>query len=54
MPQLDLTWFFFNFLIAWILVLLVLSVLYHQNWSSETDQEQHTNQDSSHNNQWRW
>nr|YP_010118233.1 ATP synthase F0 subunit 8 [Stichopus chloronotus]QQY85600.1 ATP synthase subunit 8 [Stichopus chloronotus]USH58724.1 ATP synthase F0 subunit 8 [Stichopus chloronotus] len=34
MPQLDLLWFLFNFLLAWLLIITFFFCLIKQNWFS--------------------
>nr|YP_009726144.1 ATP synthase F0 subunit 8 [Holothuria pervicax]QHR85446.1 ATP synthase F0 subunit 8 [Holothuria pervicax] len=55
MPQLDLVWFLFNFLIAWTLALLVISTLSSQQWKSNTvtPETNQTNKATKTNN-WQW
>nr|YP_010296733.1 ATP synthase F0 subunit 8 [Bohadschia argus]UMI33339.1 ATP synthase F0 subunit 8 [Bohadschia argus] len=55
MPQLDLTWFLFNFSIAWLLVLVVLLALSKQNWKTASEQETSSmEKNTPSSTQWRW
>nr|QXQ00037.1 ATP synthase F0 subunit 8 [Holothuria fuscogilva] len=54
MPQLDLAWFFFNFLIAWILVLLVLLSVSNQVWKGQINEGHTTPNTNTETTQWRW
>nr|YP_010156064.1 ATP synthase F0 subunit 8 [Actinopyga lecanora]QQY85561.1 ATP synthase subunit 8 [Actinopyga lecanora]QWE50457.1 ATP synthase F0 subunit 8 [Actinopyga lecanora] len=56
MPQLDLTWFIINFLIAWTLITIVLFLLLNQNFETNSQQEntENTNLTKNENTQWLW
>nr|QQY85587.1 ATP synthase subunit 8 [Holothuria spinifera] len=54
MPQLDLIWFLFNFLIAWTLVLFVLSLLSNQNWNEQVSSQGETTAKPVTNKNWLW
>nr|QUL58688.1 ATP synthase F0 subunit 8 [Holothuria hilla] len=54
MPQLDLTWFLFNFTVAWALVTLVLSSLSNQNWKEDTSLGNDPTPNNTPTNNWRW
>nr|UDN41902.1 ATP synthase F0 subunit 8 [Stichopus naso] len=58
MPQLDLLWFLFNFLLAWLLVVTFFFCLLKQGWFStplgnEGDNTLST-QKQSNQNSWSW
>uniref|UniRef100_A0AB39A6C4 ATP synthase F0 subunit 8 n=1 Tax=Holothuria sp. Ciliksiz TaxID=3238277 RepID=A0AB39A6C4_9ECHN len=54
MPQLDLTWFLFNFLLSWTLILTVLSAFLNQSWENNNQLTEPTKSYSLNSNNWRW
>nr|YP_009751172.1 ATP synthase F0 subunit 8 [Holothuria leucospilota]QIJ98707.1 ATP synthase F0 subunit 8 [Holothuria leucospilota]QNN01420.1 ATP synthase F0 subunit 8 [Holothuria leucospilota]ULR86814.1 ATP synthase F0 subunit 8 [Holothuria leucospilota] len=54
MPQLDLTWFLFNSVIAWALVTLVLLSLSNQTWKNNTTTEHNPTSSPTPTNSWQW
>nr|QGN74728.1 ATP synthase F0 subunit 8 [Acaudina molpadioides] len=56
MPQLDLTWFLFNFILAWSFIFLINIILTNQNWFNNNEDNNiitKTNQ-KKNNQQWNW
>nr|QOP62911.1 ATP synthase F0 subunit 8 [Synallactes sp. Y30071] len=54
MPQLDLSWFIFNFFLAWTLVIILYLIITNQNWSTNNIEEKETNQKNETTTNWTW
>nr|YP_009973275.1 ATP synthase F0 subunit 8 [Pseudocolochirus violaceus]QNH92618.1 ATP synthase F0 subunit 8 [Pseudocolochirus violaceus] len=54
MPQLDLSWFLINFLLAWTSIIIIWITLNHQTWLTNNDNSPNNNNDISPQNNWNW
>nr|YP_010191960.1 ATP synthase F0 subunit 8 [Thyonella gemmata]QZM06629.1 ATP synthase F0 subunit 8 [Thyonella gemmata] len=57
MPQLDLSWFLINFLLAWFLILSIWVSINSQNWNNYFTNDSdsiNNNEENNINNNWNW
>nr|BCM94563.1 ATPase subuint 8 [Ceramaster japonicus] len=54
MPQLNLTWWLFNFLLGWLSTIIIFTILINKNLLNKSLQPQNPLLSKNNNNQWPW
>nr|QXQ00011.1 ATP synthase F0 subunit 8 [Neocucumis proteus] len=54
MPQLDLSWFILNFIIAWICIIIIYLAIINNNWPNNNSNNNNTQQTPTKTNNWNW
>nr|YP_010161656.1 ATP synthase F0 subunit 8 [Phyllophorella liuwutiensis]QRI59065.1 ATP synthase F0 subunit 8 [Phyllophorella liuwutiensis] len=54
MPQLDLSWFFINFITAWIAIFLVYLAINNNQWFNENNTKENSVNKTYTTNNWNW
>nr|QXQ00024.1 ATP synthase F0 subunit 8 [Phyrella fragilis] len=54
MPQLDLFWFFINFLTAWTIIPTIYLIISNNNWLNNNHNNENNNNNTQLSNNWNW